>query len=167
MKKLFVVLLGGKHPRASIEVHDIVIATAETLTDTYPQLREHWYGVQDGLHIDAWLQVSGFDGYQLKFCDSAPAEGEPRLYLINLGGYYPEEFGEAHRYFLVTATSRTEAKIKGKRQYDANWAKPHTDAVVDVDDCLPLDFVNGAHIQLVPGEHAAPYFENDYILLNR
>ena len=167
MQQLFVVLLGGKHPRASIEVHDIVIATGESLADTYPQLREQWFGAPKGLHIDAWMQVSGLDGYQLKFANSAAAADEPRLYLINLGGYTPETFGEAHRYFLVTARSSAEAKLKGKRQFDSHWAKPHTDAVVDVDDCLTLDFAHGTHIHLVPGEHAAPYFENDYILLNQ
>ena len=167
MKQLFIVLLGGKHPRARIEVHDIVAATGERLADTYPQLREQWFGAANGLHIDAWMQVSGIDGYQLHFSNSAPAAGEPRLYLINLGGYTREEFGEAHRYLLVTAATRAEAKQKGKRQFHASWLKPHTDAVVDVDDCLPLDFVNGAHIQLIPGAHIAPHFENDYILLNQ
>src|SRR5690606_12854879 len=114
MKQLFIVLLGGKHPRARIEVHDIVAATGERLADTYPQLREQWFGAANGLHIDAWMQVSGIDGYQLHFSNSAPAAGEPRLYLINLGGYTREEFGEAHRYLLVTAATRAEAKQKGK-----------------------------------------------------
>ena len=167
MKKLFIVLLGGKHPRASIEVHDIVIATGESLTDTYQQLREQWFGAPDGLHIDAWMQVSGLDGHRIQFANSAAAADEPRIYLINLGGYTPETFGEAHRYFLVTARDPREAKLKGKRQYDRDWKLPHTDAVVDVDDCLPLDFAGGAHIHLVPGAHAPVHFENDYILLNR
>ena len=167
MKQLFVVLLGGKHPRASIEVHDIVVTTGEQLSDTYPHLREHWFGKADGLHIDAWMQVSGIDGYQITFANSAASANEPRLYLINLGGYVAHEFGEAHRYLLVTAQSAQEAKQKGKQQFLSNWAKPHTDAVIDIDDCLPLDFVDGAHIQLKPGPHAPIHFENDYLLLNQ
>jgi hypothetical protein len=165
MKQLFIVLLGGKHPRASIEVHDIIAATGEQLSDTHGQLKQHWFGSPEGLHIDAWMQISGADGYQLHFSDSAPAPDEPRLYLINLGGYLPEEFGEAHRYVLVTARTPAEAKHKGKQQLLASWHKPHTDAVIDVDACLPLDFVNGAHIHLKPGPHAPPYFENDYLVI--
>ena len=165
MKHLYIVLLGGKHPRASIEVHDICAALGERLEDTYADLRQHWFGKPEGLHIDAWMRVEGIDGYRLQFANSAPAADEPRLYLINLGGYEPQEFGEAHRYVLVTATNAQEAKRKGKAQVLASWHKLHTDAVIDVDDCLPVDFVSGQHIHLVKGEHPPVYFENDYLLI--
>ncbi|TBU92017.1 DUF1543 domain-containing protein [Stutzerimonas kirkiae] len=166
MKQLFIVLLGGKHPRASIEVHDIVIATGACLADTHEQLRQHWFGSPQGLHIDAWMQVDGIDGYRLEFSDSLPAAGEPKLFLINLGGYLPEEFGESHRYLPVVARDAAEAKRRGKQQIPQLWAKPHTDAIIDVDDCLPLDYVNGSHIHLTPGPHRPIHFENDYILLD-
>ncbi|QLF94213.1 DUF1543 domain-containing protein [Pseudomonas sp. ABC1] len=166
MKQLFIVLLGGKHPRASIEVHDIVIATGTHLGDTHAQLRQQWFGSPKGLHIDAWMQVDGIDGYRLHFNDSLPAANEPRLFLINLGGYLPETFGESHRYQLVVAADATEAKRLGKQRIPSAWAKPHTDAIIDIDDCLPLDYVDGCHINLIPGPHRPPHFENDYILLD-
>ena len=46
---LFVVMLGGKHPRAKIEVHDVVFAIADSLEATYPQLRQGWFGSPAGL----------------------------------------------------------------------------------------------------------------------
>ena len=35
---LFVVMLGGKHPRAKIEVHDVVFAVADSLEATWALL---------------------------------------------------------------------------------------------------------------------------------
>ena len=52
---LFVVMLGGKHPRAKIEVHDVVFAVADTLQHTYTQLRDGWFGSPKGVHIDACM----------------------------------------------------------------------------------------------------------------
>lgn len=167
MNALYMVLLGGKHPRARIEVHDLVFATGARLEDTYSQLREQWFGDAKGLHIDSWMRVEGLEGYQVKLSNSAPAADEPRLFAINLGGYTPEEFGEAHSYGLVIAKTAFEAKQKAKQQLVHNWYKPHTDAIIDVDDCLAVDFVNGAHIQLVKGEHAPLHFKNDYIVIGQ
>lgn len=36
---LFAVLMGGKHPKAKIEVYDVVFAVADRLDQTYDQLR--------------------------------------------------------------------------------------------------------------------------------
>ena len=72
---LYVVMLGGRHPRAKIEVHDVVFAVAESLEGTYSQLREGWFGSPAGMHIDSWMAVDGVEGYKLAFTDQAPAGG--------------------------------------------------------------------------------------------
>lgn len=159
---LFIVMLGGQHPRASIEVHDVIFAVAERLEDTFPRLREHWFGSPEGVHVDSWLEVDGVDGYRVEFSNLAPAPGEPRLYFINLGGYQDGVFGEEHRYLLVVAGDRAEAKAKGKRRALAEWYKPHTDALLDVDDCLPVDLVDGRYVHLVEGPHRGVVPRNDY-----
>ncbi len=163
---LFVVMLGGKHPGAKIEVHDVVFAVAPSLEAAYPQLREQWFGSPKGLHIDSWLEVDGAEGYVLHWSDLQPAAGDPRLYFINLGGYEPGSFGEAHRYLLVVACSPAEARLKGKLQMARDWLKPHTDAVLDVDDCIAIDQVGGRYVQLVAGEHAPLAQFSDYIILS-
>jgi len=84
---LFVVMLGGKHPRARIEVHDVVFAVADTLQATYPQLRDAWFGSPKGVHIDSWMAVDGVDGWKVELSHLAPHSDAPRLYFINLGGY--------------------------------------------------------------------------------
>jgi hypothetical protein len=164
---LFVVMLGGKHPRAKIEVHDVVFAIADSLEAAYLQLREGWFGSPAGLHIDSWMQVDGVEGWKVQLSPLAPLPGAPRLYFINLGGYEAQAFGEAHHYLLVVAHDKAEAKAKGKRQMLSHWSKAHTDALMDVDDCLPIDAVDGRYIHLVEGEHRGVVQRNDYIVIPR
>ncbi|MFJ4345594.1 DUF1543 domain-containing protein [Pseudomonas sp. NPDC089401] len=162
---LYVVMLGGRHPAAKIEVHDVVFAHADTLEQAYPQLRSAWFGAAKGLHIDSWLEVHGVDGYRVTLQPASPAKDALRLYFINLGGYEPNVFGEAHRYLLVAAANKVQAKAMGKQRMQRGWLKPHTDAVLDVDDCLAIDQVAGLHVHLVHGEHADTVARSDYILL--
>lgn len=162
---LFVVMLGGKHPRAKIEVHDVVFAAADTLQATYPQLRDGWFGSSKGVHIDAWMAVDGVDGWKVELSHLAPQADAPHLYFINLGGYEASSFGEAHHYLLVVACNKQEARTKGKQQMLRQWSQAHTDAVLDVDDCLPIDLVDGRYIHLVQGEHRPIMQQNDYIVL--
>lgn len=162
---LYVVMLGGRHPRANIEVHDVVFAWAPTLEETYPQLRDAWFGSAKGVHIDAWMEVEGVNGFRVEVSSTAPGPGSPRLYLINLGGYDPSVFGEDHRYLLVVARDKNEARREGKARMRAGWLQPHTDAVMDVDDCLPIDLVAGRYVHLVEGPHRAVVHRNRYIVI--
>ncbi|NBF09157.1 DUF1543 domain-containing protein [Pseudomonas sp. Fl4BN1] len=162
---LFVVMLGGKHPRAKIEVHDVQFVVAESLEAAHPQLRDVWFGSPTGLHIDSWMKVDGVEDYKVELSNLAPAPGAPRLYFLNLGGYETATFGEAHRYLLAVARDKLEAKAKGKQQMLAHWHKSHTDALLDVDDCLPIDLLQGRYVHLVPGPHNGIVQHNDYIIL--
>ena len=49
---LFVVMLGGKHPKAKIEVHDVVFVTGNSIEDCYPELRAQWFGSAAGFVVD-------------------------------------------------------------------------------------------------------------------
>ena len=163
---LYVVMLGGKHPRARIEVHDVAFVVAPTLEAAYPQLREQWFGSPKGVHIDSWLEVDGLEGYRLQWSEAQPAPGEPRLYFINLGGYEPGCFGEAHRYVLVVATDKAQARRLGKQSMARDWGQAHTDALLDVDDCIAIDQLGGRFVHLVPGPHAPLVQRSDYIVLS-
>lgn len=162
---LFVVMLGGKHPRAKIEVHDVVFAIADSLEATYPQLRQGWFGNPAGLHIDAWMRVDGVDGWKVELSPLAPLPGSPRLYFINLGGYEANTFGEAHHYLLMVAQDKNQAKSRAKQHMLKHWQQAHTDVLLDVDDCLPIDQVSGRYIHLVEGEHRGVIQHNDYIVI--
>lgn len=169
MSSLFIVMLGGRHARANTEVHDVVLAVGNTLQEVYPQLKNAWFGEQQGLHIDAWAQVHGiaFENkqYQIHFTHNQPDPTEQKLWLINLGGYDEHEFGELHRYVLVVAQNSIEAKEKGKLHFAQDWQKRHTDRVLDVDDCLAIDLVDGRYVQLREGDFADGCWENTYLTI--
>ena len=164
--KLFVVMLGGRHGRANTEVHDVVFAVAPSLRKTWPQLRQQWFGEAAGLHIDSWMEVDGVDEWQVRLGGQPPAADAPRLYFVNLGGYAPGEFGEAHGYLLVVAGDPAEAKRLALQRADRHWLKPHRDALFEVDACLPLGPIGGLHIQLQRGPHAGIRSQSDYIVIS-
>lgn len=170
MPSLFIVMLGGRHARANTEVHDVVLAVGDSLEETYPQLKTAWFGEQKGLHIDAWAQINGveFEGmqYQIHFSNAQPNSSEQKLFLINLGGYDANEFGELHRYILVVAQNTMVAKQRGKAYFAQHWQKQHTDRVLDVDDCIAIDQVHGRYVQLVQGEFSGNRWENTYLMLS-
>jgi hypothetical protein len=164
---LFVILLGGRHPKAKIEVHDVVFVNAQNLEGTFDDLRQEWFGDQNGLHIDSWMQVDGVEGWRVEFSDLAPAPGGPHLYFINVGGYDSKAFGEAHDYMLLVANSKAEAHAKSKLMMSDRWSERHTDAIFDVDDCLPVFSVSGRYINLVKGDSRGVLRFNKYIVIPR
>ncbi|WP_336042209.1 DUF1543 domain-containing protein [Acinetobacter dispersus] len=170
MPSLFMVMLGGRHARANTEVHDVVMAIGESLSEVIPQLKQAWFGESKGLHIDAWAKISGVQSqgvnYQIQFSDAAPSALDEKLYLINLGGYSLNTFGELHSYNLVLAPDVGIAKQLGKQFIEQDWHKPHTDRVVDVDDCIPIDHVAGRYIHLIQGEFNPTVWENTYLTLD-
>lgn len=170
MLSLFMVMLGGRHQRANTEVHDVVFAIGDTLQDIQPQLKQAWFGELKWLHIDAWAKIQGiaFQGknYQLHFSQQQPAINDPKLFLINLGGYSAQEFGELHQYKLVVASNRKVAKQQAKQLIPHFWQKPHTDAIIDIDDCIPVDHVAGCYLHLVEGPFNPTIWQNTYLILD-
>ncbi|MFT4257218.1 MAG: DUF1543 domain-containing protein [Pseudoxanthomonas sp.] len=164
-EKLFVVMLGGTHPKAKVELHDVAFAIGDTLASTYPQLRAQWFGEARGLHVDSWMKVDGVEGWQVRFADAPPPADGPKLFFVNLGGYVQGEFGEAHKYVLVVAHDVAEAKAKGKALAGADWMLPHKDALYEVDACLPVS-VEGRHLHLAEGAHADVVFGSDYLVIS-
>lgn len=158
-------MLGGRHPQARIEVHDVAFANVERVEDAYPQLRRDWFGQVKGLHVDGWLAVDGVDDYRVRFSDAAAGAGQPRLFFVNLGGYVPRSLGEAHDYLLLVARDMAEAKANAKALRDRSWIKPHTDALLEVDDCMAIDQVGGRHVHLERGPHAGIALVSDYIVI--
>ncbi|ENW05551.1 DUF1543 domain-containing protein [Acinetobacter beijerinckii] len=169
MPNLFMVMLGGRHAKANTEVHDVVMAIGHDLQEIIPQLKQAWFGESKGLHIDAWAQFSGVQSegidYQIQFSDAAPSATDQKLYLINLGGYSSEVFGELHRYHLVVAPDAMTAKQFAKQLIKQAWHKPHIDRIMDVDDCIPIDHIAGRYIHLVQGEFNPTIWENTYLTL--
>lgn len=164
----YITLLGGKHEKANVEVHDVIPVISSDIESAYPYLKQQWFGLQKGLHVDGWMKINGVSyqgvNYQVQI-SHLPVNTRLKLFLINLGAYIPDQFGEIHKYLVVAAKNKTEAKAQGKLAMEKGWYKPHTDAVIDVDDCLELNQIDQKFIHLIEGDFEANSFKNDYLIV--
>jgi hypothetical protein len=153
--KLFAVLVGGKHPRATIELHDVQFVAARTIEETVPVLRERWWGTPSSLHIDAYAELSVVDGYRIELsCEAHDADVS--LYFVNTGGYRAGAFSEEHAYsFHVGADKRAVwAAAKARAVFD----QKHQDNFDIVDDIVCIDEAlaqQSVRASLTPVAHVA------------
>jgi len=111
MSQLFIVYLGGGASKANIELHDIQFVAGDTIEDTYEQLRNNWFGIVKGLHLDSYKAVKGADGYKISL-ETKPHNSNKNLYFVNLGGYDENKLNELHEFALFVASDKNEAKKK-------------------------------------------------------
>lgn len=168
--KLFAVFVGGDHPRASIEVHDLRFVVGETLEATVPALRNAWWGKPSSLHIDGYAELTEVDGWQVN-----PVLGPPpdlparRLWFVNLGGYTPGLFGEQHNYLFLAGADKAEVWSRA-RALSPDWTSRHKDNFVSIDEVIEVNGLldaEGWHIRLdEPATGARPArIVSDYIKL--
>ena len=62
---------------------------------------------------------------------------------------------------LVVATSKAQAKAIGKQRMARHWSQAHTDAVMDVDDCIAIDQLGDAPGVDVEADDGAEFAELD------
>ena len=135
--KLFAVYIGGDHARATIELHDMRFVAAPTIEDTYDELRRQWWGVPASLHVDCWAELTHADGYRISL-HPEPAQGELKLFFVNLGGYDPKQFTELHHNVFVVASSPAAAKARALTTV-GHWTEPHKDALYEAERAFALD----------------------------
>jgi hypothetical protein len=156
--KLFAIVVGGEVKGANIEVHDMRLVVAPTITDTYDTLRRQWWGIPKSLHIDCWAEIADADGYDVSL-RTEPFTGPERLYFVNLGGYAPGEFSEMHKNVFVVATSPLKAKARAMKTV-TNWQELHRDDIHEAQ--LAMSLVEGAgeqklFVHLTPTALAMPF----------
>lgn len=151
---LFAIYIGGEHPGAHIEVHDVRFAVADSIRATYDQLKREWWGTPGTLHIDCWAMIDHADGYEISL-RAERYEGKERLFFVNLGGYDGRDFAEEHRNMFVVATSIAAAKARAMETI-ADWTDAHRDDIYAADNVFPLDEIVGGplHIHLSSGSRA-------------
>lgn len=149
--RLFAIYIGGEHPGANIEVHDMRFIAAPTIEATYETLLAQWWGREGTLHIDCWSEISQADGYEISLLPE-PYEGKEKLYYVNLGGYDGVTFAEQHRNVFVVADSLPAAKARAIKQA-AGWTDAHRDEMYEAEQAFALDDAAQAerlHIHLKP-----------------
>jgi len=139
MPKLYCVMLGGRAPRCNIELHDIVFVVGDTLAATYPQLKHKWFGEATRLHIDAFVELSAVDGYQIELQQDPPKQQALALFCVNFGAYQPGVFGELHQVSFYVAPSKTEALTRAKSELLSTKVDPHCDDNINIGSELSLD----------------------------
>lgn len=155
--KLFAIYIGGEHPGANIEVHDMRFVVAPTLEATYPTLLRQWWGKPGSLHVDCWAEVAHADGYEVSLRPE-PFAGAERLYYVNLGGYDGVDFAEKHRNVFVVADSLGGAKSRALK-LARDWTDAHRDEMYEAEQAFALDDVAAElrlYIHLTPGLLSGP-----------
>ena len=149
MPKLFLVYLGGRAPRANIELHDVQFVAGDSIEETFEQLRRRWFGTVQGLHLDAYLELRVVDGFRIELRRD-PSEHPEKLYFVNFGGYDSASIAELDQFGVFVASSSAEAKQKGRESLLTRSLQQHKDDLFDVDDCFAVGEVAEYFVHLVP-----------------
>jgi hypothetical protein len=149
--KLWAIYIGGEHPQAHIEIHDVRFVSAVSIKATHDQLRAEWWGTPGTLHIDCYAEIAHADGWDVSLRPEPSAMRE-KLWFVNLGGYDGKDFAEQHRNMFVVATSMKEAKKRALSSI-AGWKDAHRDDIYEAEKVFALDgpLSGGLHIHLTPG----------------
>ena len=161
---LFLVVLGGRTATSHIELHDVRWVVGTSIEETIPTLRQQWFGLRSGLHIDSYKAIQYVDGYSIELIkrqencserlQASSTAMNNQLWFINLGGYDRDSLQELHRFGLVVAPNKQAAKARARRRWLGSALQVHKDDLYSldrldtVDDCLPIFNVEGWQIRL-------------------
>ena len=168
-KFLFLVVVGGRSPKANIELHDVRWVIGTKIEDTFDQLRNDWFGSNTGFHIDSYKKIDSIDGYKINLINKENNEpknkilkkekiSNKKLWFVNIGGYDPSSMQEKHEFGFVVASSSSEAKNKAKSKWLIDSQKKHIDDIytvksfTDVDECEVIKNINNWEIELIPND---------------
>ena len=114
-KFLYLVVVGGRSPKANIELHDVRWVIGSKIEDTFDQLRNDWFGSANGLHIDSYKKIDSIDGYRIHLRNKENMElknkilkkdkiSNKKLWFVNIGGYDPSSMQEKHEFGFIVAS---------------------------------------------------------------
>ena len=169
-KFLFLVVVGGRSPKANIELHDVRWVIGSKIEDTFDQLRNDWFGSYNGLHIDSYKKIESIDGYKIYLRNKENNEPKnkifkkekffnKKLWFVNIGGYDQSSMQEKHEFGFVVASSPSEAKNKANSKWLIDSQKKHVDDIhtvkrfTDVDKCDVIKNINNWEIELIPNDN--------------
>lgn len=166
--KLFALYIGGEHPDANIELHDMRFIAAPSLRETYAELRRQWWGKPSSLHIDCWAEIDHADGYDVTLRPE-PFAGPEKLFFVNLGGYDPGEFTEKHKSVFVVAETEGKAKARAVKSVQG-WTALHRDDLYEAEQAFCLNDVEAVgrlHLHLAQAAPRDLVFTCDYMPIRK
>lgn len=171
--KLYAIMVGGSHPSANIELHDIRFCVGETVEDTYRQLRADWWGTPDSLHIDAFAELDIVDGHRVRITDGTKqSRSAERLWFINCGYYENGVFGEGHAYRFMVGSAKSTVWKRVLNDVSTDLMSRHKDNFLDIDDVIDVSaslFHQGISIELLADpmlDGRSPRMVSRYIPMN-
>ena len=161
-KYLFLVVVGGRAPKANIELHDVRWVIGSTIEETFDALRKSWFGSIKGLHIDSYKKISSIDGFKINLKKNDKQNKHfnkekylrKKLWFVNIGGYDPSSMQEKHEFGFVVAETSIEAKNKAKSKWLIGFQQKHKDDIAclkmfsDIDDCEVINNIGNWEIEL-------------------
>ncbi len=164
---LFLVVLGGKALKANVEVHDVRWVVGSRIEDTFNVLRNDWFGLLEGLHIDSYKKIKHIDGHKINLKNFKSYKKEEKhlinqtnpkknLWFVNIGGYSPTIMQEKHEFGLVVASNTLEAKKIAMSKWLIGCEKKHKDNISSLkkliicDDCQLINKIGNWEIELIP-----------------
>lgn len=151
MKKLYMITLGGKAKGAKIEVHDVQFIIAKDIEETFNALKENWYGIDFKLHLDAYKEIKGTDGYSIEVTDGAQ-DTDLNLYFVNIGAYDESMLNEIHFYKLIVGKDINEAKKRAIVGFPDNLLEVHVDNISIVAKSDLINKLYSGNITLKPSQ---------------
>ena len=165
---LFLVVLGGRKKTTHIELHDVRWVIGNTIEDTFPTLRNEWFGDVYGLHIDSYKKIEYIDGYRIEIFKTnkdnqsdlnyyqfdRKTKVDKYLWFINLGAYDSKVLNEIHQFGLIVAETAKEAKSIARNKWLKSYEKLHKDdmskieTLNSIDDCHAINYFSGYKILL-------------------
>jgi hypothetical protein len=160
MKRLYAIYLGGKAPRANIEVHDVVFLTSANILENTDLIKQKWFGDKTSVHIDAIGEISKVEGYEIGF--ESLVKSENRLYFINFGAKANGKLAEQHDSGFFVGKNKSEAIQKAKAQLLVGLDDIHLDNMYDIDDCLDVSDLTGIVLSKSDDEETIITIQNLY-----
>lgn len=162
MPKLYMFLIGCTPHGRHTEQHDVFFGIGESIKKLLPDVKAFWPGA-NGLHFDAWREVTSVDGYQVEVIEDEVDNISAGLFFINLGGYKKNEFEEFHYKMIVAATDKGEAvriakqtafyKHTGFKEAESHIDDKYgidVDDIFNIEDILPLSMKQKYKLRLTP-----------------
>ena len=136
----YAILLGGKHPQALLELHDLRFTLASSSDEAFRNVASLWFGDLASSHVDAWVNLSSVDGYSA--CKKQDTESGKILCFVNVGSYLPGVFAENHHYFFLIASSLAEVKKRALLLLGKPDSLAHIDNAESIDAIIQVDEID-------------------------
>jgi hypothetical protein len=151
--QLFALYLGGRAPKSTIEVHDVVFCVAKNIEEAYPIAKEKWWGLKNQVHIDSYIELTQIDGHTIELMQEPSGESK-KLFFLYFGGYGEHLFGEIHQGAFFIGEDQEEVIKRGQESLCQGLFQQHLDSCIDVETLLTLDEIDGFYLHFIPSPEA-------------